>query len=87
MSDQLEQHIAEINAKLDRIIRLLALNAVSADQSLKEKAVVLSSVGLAPREIAELLGTTRNAVSVALSLARHSKKAKTKGKAKKANRS
>ena len=56
MSDQLEQHIAEINAKLDRIIRLLALNAVSADQSLKEKSVVLSSVGPHPGRSPSYLG-------------------------------
>lgn len=74
MSEQSDQNIAEINAKLDRIVRLLALSAVSSEQPLKEKAITLSNVGLAPKEIAQLLGTTPNTVSVALSAARRAKK-------------
>jgi len=73
-----EKHIAEINEKLDRIVRLLALSSVSPDQSTKDKAIQLSRVGLAPKDIAELLGTTRNTISVALCTARRSKKKRTK---------
>lgn len=79
MSDQIEQVIAEINGKLDRIVRLLALNSVPPDQPLKNKAIALSRVGLTPKEIAELLGTTPNTVSQALASARREKK-KTKNR-------
>ena len=41
---------------------------------MKEKTILLNTVGLAPKEIAELLGTTPNTVSVALSAARRSRK-------------
>lgn len=64
----------QINEKRDRIIRLLALKSVPPDGTMKEKAILLNTVGLAPKEIAELLGTTPNTVSVALSAARRSRK-------------
>ena len=80
----MEQDIAAINEKLDRIVRLLALNSIKPDQSVKDKAIALSSVGLSPKEIASLLGTTRNTISVALSTAKRSKKKRAKKAARKA---
>lgn len=64
----------EINAKLGQTVRLLALMAIERANSLEEKAVRLSSAGLAPKEIAALIGTTPNTVSVALSAARRKSK-------------
>ncbi len=60
----------EIAAKLDTLIRLQAHLAVAGLPSQKEKILFLGRVGLSAREIADVLGTTTNTVSVALSNAR-----------------
>jgi DNA-binding CsgD family transcriptional regulator len=60
-------------SKLDRIIRLLAVN-VAADKPQRERIRLLSSAGLAPKEIAEALGTTPNTVRVALTGIRRSQR-------------
>ncbi len=57
----------QINKRLDLIVTLLALNLVKDAGTQKEKILTLSSLGLKPAEIAALLGTTPNTVSVALS--------------------
>ncbi len=59
-----------IEAKLDTLIRLLALTVASDNHSLKERAIRLQRAGLTPKEIAALCDTTRNTVSVALSSAK-----------------
>ncbi|MBL4619534.1 MAG: hypothetical protein JKX88_05480 [Marinicaulis sp.] len=74
MSDIPDNSMAELNGKLDQIIRLLALSSINTNGSVKDNAVQLNKVGLAPKEIAALLGTTPNTVSVALSTAKRSKK-------------
>lgn len=78
LSNQLAQDIAAISAKLDRIIRILALNAIASEKSIKEKALALSSAGLSPSEIADLVGTTAHSVSQTLSAAKKSRKRPTK---------
>lgn len=65
--------------KLDILIRLLALSLVKETKSMKDKILFLGGAGLPPKEIAELLQTTPNHVNVALSQARKSKKAASKG--------
>lgn len=55
----------EILVELRKISRLLTL-LVTTDMSQKQKIEVLSAVGFQPREIAELIGTTPNTVSVTL---------------------
>ena len=65
-----ENGFAGLEAKLDTLIRLVALTVVSDQHTLKEKATKLSRAGLAPKEIALLTESTPNAVSVALSAAR-----------------
>jgi DNA-binding CsgD family transcriptional regulator len=60
----------DLSAKLDTLIRLQAHLAVSGLSSQKEKVLFLGRVGLAAKEIADILGTTTNTVSVALSNAR-----------------
>jgi DNA-directed RNA polymerase specialized sigma24 family protein len=74
--------IARLEAKLDTLIRLMALNLLSDTQSVRERAVLLSKAGLPPKEIAALCDTTSNTVSVALSVAKKDAKTKpTDGKA------
>jgi len=71
----------EILRELQRITKLLVLTATK-DQSQSDRIVVLSNIGFRPKEIAELLGTTSNAVSVTLSVIRKKakgRKAKTEG--------
>lgn len=65
-----EKQFKEIASKLDLITRLLALNITKDSKSQKGKILMLSSFGLGPTNIAELLGTTVNTVNVALSRAR-----------------
>ena len=71
--------LTRIEAKLDTMIRLLALSVASDNHSLKDRAVRLQRAGLAPKEIASICDTTPNTVSVALSAA----KREGKGNAKK----
>lgn len=62
-----EKQFKEIINKMDLIVRLLALNIVKDLPVQKDKIITLSSFGFGPSEIAKLLGTTSNTVSVALS--------------------
>lgn len=55
----------EVLGELRKISRLLTL-LVTTDMSQKQKIEALSSAGLQPKEIAELIGTTPNTVSVRL---------------------
>ena len=82
MVEKSDNDVTEIRSKLDVIIRLLAANSISEDRSIKDNAVALSRSGLTPKEIAEILGTTSNTVSVALSTARKGKKSKATKKAR-----
>ncbi len=58
-----------IAAKLDTIIKLLALSAGEGKKQV-ERIRLLSAVGLTPKEIAGAIGTTPNTVRVALSTLR-----------------
>lgn len=62
-----EKQFKEITGKIDLIVRLLALDLVKDFKVQKDKIIALSSFGFGPSEIAKLLGTTPNTVSVALS--------------------
>ena len=68
--------LSRIEAKLDTLIRLVALAVAPESQSVRDRAVRLQRAGLAPRDIAALCDTTANTVSVALSTAKRQKKAK-----------
>ena len=70
----------EVTRRLDTLIRLVA-TALCAERSQKEKISILAGAGLMPKEIAEIVGTTPNTVSVSLSAMR--RKAKPQAKAKK----
>jgi len=72
----------EVASKLDVLIRLIAIG-LCADKSQKEKIQILDSAGLPPKQIAEILGTTPNTVSVALvGLRKERRKVPQAGKAK-----
>jgi hypothetical protein len=51
--------------KLDRVLRLLAVIAVKG-MSQTDQIAILDRVGFAPKEIAEIVGTTSNTVRVGL---------------------
>ncbi len=63
----------EISIKLDILIRLLAVG-LCGEKNQTEKIKILSSAGLQPKEIADIIGTTSNTVSVALSNLKKQKK-------------
>jgi hypothetical protein len=73
-----QNELANIERKLDTLIRLVAMSLASDNHSLQEKAVRLQRAGLPPRDIAVLCGSTPNAVRVALSTAKHAKKVRKK---------
>ena len=57
-----DQHeLANIERKLDTLIRLVAMALASDNHSVQEKAVRLQRAGLPPRDIAVLCGSTPNA--------------------------
>jgi CRP-like cAMP-binding protein len=59
--------LAEIAAKFDQVIRLLAISVIG-DKKQRDQIAILSRVGLDRHEIAEILGTTPGTVSVELSV-------------------
>jgi len=70
----MENHeLYEISKKLDVLIKLSAANVVK-DQSFREQVRLLSSVGLQPRDIAQLVGKSPNHVSVMLVQLKRQKK-------------
>lgn len=68
------EELKEITRRLDIIIKLIALNAVDDLKLQKDKIIRLSSFGLRPSEIAEILGTTSGTISVTLSEYKRRKK-------------
>lgn len=58
--------LREISSKFDILIRLSALNLVKDVKTQKEKIVLLSEVGFQPKQIADILNTNNNVVSVTL---------------------
>lgn len=59
----------DIVSKLDVLIRLTAIG-LFADKTQKERIQILDSAGVPPKQIADMIGTTPNTVSVALSALR-----------------
>jgi DNA-binding CsgD family transcriptional regulator len=75
----------DILSELRKIGRLLTL-LVTQDMSQKEKIALLSTAGFQPKEIAELLGTTPNTVSVTLAQMRRQQGTRPRGRgAKRSN--
>jgi len=61
-----KQGVEHLMSRLDTIIRLLAHQVSQAHETLETKAAVLSSLGLRPKEIAAICGTTAGTISVRL---------------------
>jgi len=57
--------LKDIADKLDKAIRLLAINATLGKRQ-NEQIEFLDNAGFKPKEIADILGTTGNTVRVAL---------------------
>ena len=57
----------DLGEKLDVLIRLQAISIVDRFSTQREKIAFLSKAGLGPKAIADILGTSPNSVSVALS--------------------
>ena len=70
MNETLSQEVAN---KLDVLIRLVAMG-LYGEKTQKQKIDILDMAGLQPKEIAEMLGTTSNTVSVALAGLRKERK-------------
>ena len=67
--------------ELQKITKLLALNFIlNQDHSQSDLIKAMSKLGFQPKEIAELLGTTSNTVSVAKAQAKSKPKTTTQGK-------
>ena len=58
------RQLKELTSRLDAVVRLLALS-LPADVKQETKMRLLSDSGFQPKEIAKILDTTPNAVSVA----------------------
>jgi len=58
--------LKEISGKLDILIKLFAMNLVKDTKMQKEQIMLLSEAGFQPKQIADVLGTTNNVVSVTL---------------------
>jgi len=69
-----EKQFRELTARLDAIIRLLAINVATGKTS-KERIELLFDAGLRPVEIARVLRISENYVNVTLSKLRKENKA------------
>jgi DNA-binding CsgD family transcriptional regulator len=78
MSGKGDVESSEITKRLDVLIRLSALNLVREMKVQKDQIALLSDAGFQPKQIADILGTTSNTVSVALSGIRKEREAKAK---------
>ena len=67
-----DEGMSELIERVDRLIRVAALSLVE-NRKQKDQIRVLTLAGFKPTEIAELLGTTPNTVSVAISVLRREK--------------
>jgi len=61
-----DRQLKEIVERLDKLIRIVALSSTKGLTS-TEKISMLHHAGFAPKDIAEILGTTSNVVNVRLS--------------------
>ena len=69
-----DKQLTHISDTLNQIMRLLALNLIKDIELQKDQIVFLSRSGLQPKQIAEILSTTPNNVSVALHSSKKGKK-------------
>lgn len=67
-----------VSAKLDKLLRVVTAG-VTKGMKQGDQIALLERIGFSPTEIADLLGTTRNTVNVALSNLRKGKQKRSKG--------
>jgi hypothetical protein len=70
--------IAEISDKLDKVLKLLAIDAVKGYEKEQQKIELLDSIGFKPSEIAKMLNKSPDNVSVVLGSIRKKKEPKQK---------
>lgn len=70
---QTDKLVGEISEKLDKMLRLLAVDAVRGITSEQEKIELLDSLGFRPIEIAKLLNKSPDNVNVQLNIIRKKK--------------
>ncbi len=68
---QLSMQLEKTNALLRALLRL---NFETLEAPMSDKIIILDGLGMAPSEIAEILGTSSNSVSVTLSKLRKKEK-------------
>lgn len=77
MDENTDENTKAIVERLDRLTNLVAIGLLGG-KTQREQIELLSKAGLAPKEIAELIGTTPNTVRVALTAIRKAKKKRKK---------
>jgi precorrin-6B methylase 1 len=75
-NDKIDGHLQEISNKLDTLIRLYAIGLVREIKLQKDQISVLDEADFKPKQIAEILGTTSNTVSVSLNAIKKERLAK-----------
>jgi hypothetical protein len=70
--------IEEISNKLDKVLKLLAIDAVKGYEKESQKIELLDSIGFKPSEIAKMLNKSPENVSVVLGSIRKRKEPKSK---------
>lgn len=73
--------LTEISGKLDKMLRLLAIDTVKGLDKEQDKIGLLDDLGFRPSEIARLLNKSIQNVSVQLRIIREKRESKTKPKA------
>ena len=82
MSTSQNDVLTEISGKLDKILKLLAIDAVKGYSTEQEKIELLDSLGFRPVEIAKFLNKSPENVSVQLNIIRKKKQKTLKTAAK-----
>lgn len=73
---------SDLGHRVEMLTRLVAIGLVENKETLRDKVELLSRAGCQPKWIAELLGTTPNAVRVQLSRQRKASKTDKRSRAK-----
>ena len=73
---QTDRLLQEISGKMDKLLRLQALEAVKGISGEQGKIELLDSLGFRPIEIAQLLNKTQDNISVQLGIIRKKKSGK-----------
>lgn len=68
-----ELTLQQISNKMDTLIRLTALNLVKNTKTQRDQIALLSEAGFQPKQIAEIVGSNSNVVSVTLNLLKKKK--------------